>query len=224
MRPAAPGPPDAARADPVALPGTHPARRSDGIQVRGEEGIRWVQVPGPGGVTSSPRLDLRLCTCQRGRDTSLAPCAAAGVKAFVYLSRPSSQEEEEASSDPRERSGLRIWEFILPALPGTPRFPLPPGVPRAGQGLNGGLGTLQGAESGLREAGGRQEGGPSFCRLHPLPWTGVGAVRSWPQVGPRTRSKGSELPLAGQGEARCYCVAGKPCAIGTTRHPANRCS
>lgn len=144
----------------------------------------------------------------------------------MYLSRPSSQEEEEeeASSDPREGSGLRIWGFILQALPGAPRFPRPPGVPQAGQGLNGGLGTLQGAESGLWEAKRRQEGGPSFSWLHPLPWTGVGAVRSWPQVGPRTRSKGSELPLAGQGEARCYRVAGKPCAFVTTRHPANGCS
>lgn len=74
VRPAA-GPPDAAGGDAVALPGSRPARRSRGIQVRGLEGIRWVQGPGPRGGSPSPRLDLRLCTCQTGSN----PCPAAGV-------------------------------------------------------------------------------------------------------------------------------------------------
>lgn len=79
------------------------------------------------------------------------------------------------------------------------------------------ISTLQRAESGLREAGGRAFLPAALSALDRCECQ----QRNWLQVGPRIRSKDSELPLAGQEEAR-YHPAGKPCGFMATRLLANR--
>lgn len=56
----------------------HPTRRSLGIQVRGVEVIRWVQVHSPRGVRSSPRPDLSPRTCSMGEGHRLSSAGLVG--------------------------------------------------------------------------------------------------------------------------------------------------